>query len=122
MLFSKNQGNKQGLKGNLREINPQQFGDHQYCKPRFCGFLRVQGEVYQHRSLPYKSALKDIFKHIIANAEQYIDLGSSQQCEHANREVTESSKVPSIFRRTTEGQLRVSCTKKTLDDVVSKLS
>lgn len=95
--FSKNQGNKQGLEENLRGLIPHQFGDHQYCKPRFCGFLRKQGETYQHRSLPYKSALKDtdlrqqleaVFKPIIANAEQYIDLGSSQQCEHANREVT----------------------------------
>ncbi|XP_061170673.1 uncharacterized protein LOC133180113 [Saccostrea echinata] len=95
--FAKNQGNKQGLEENLRGLIPHQFGDHQHCKPRFCGFLRKPGGVYQHRSLPYKTALKDtdlqhqleeVFEPLIANAEQYIDLGSSQQCEHANREVT----------------------------------
>lgn len=35
-----------------------------------------------------RQQLEAVFKPIIANAEQYIDLGSSQQCEHANCEVT----------------------------------
>ncbi|XP_062590600.1 uncharacterized protein LOC134252182 [Saccostrea cucullata] len=95
--FAKNQGNKEGLEENLRGLIPHQFGDHQHCRARFCGFLRKPGSVYQHRSLPYKTALKDtdlrhqleaVFEPLIANAEQYIDLDSSQQCEHANREVT----------------------------------
>lgn len=52
---------------------------------------------YEHRSLPYKTALKDpvlreqlerVFDPLVLNAEQYIDLGSSQQCEHANRAAT----------------------------------
>lgn len=33
------------------------------------------------------SRLESLFKPVIANAEQLADLGSSQQCEHANREV-----------------------------------
>jgi len=49
-----------------------------------------------HRSLSYKAALKDdqlrtqleeVFKPIASNAETYSQLGSSQQCEHANRAV-----------------------------------
>ncbi|OWF41411.1 hypothetical protein KP79_PYT25054 [Mizuhopecten yessoensis] len=62
---------------------------------RFCGFKDYLSLLYSQKSLPYKTALKDenlqarlnrIFKPIIVNAEQYVDLGSSQQC--ANREVT----------------------------------
>ena len=95
--FAKNQGDKDGLQENLKAIIPHQFGDHSFCCGKFCGFKRKPFEVYLHRSLPYKAALKDghlraclekIFEQVISNAEQYSDLGSSQQCEHANREVT----------------------------------
>ncbi|XP_048257443.1 uncharacterized protein LOC124114456 isoform X1 [Haliotis rufescens] len=96
--FAKNQRNKEGLEKNLKALIPHQFGDHSLCFPRFCGFRRTSSnEKYTHKSLPYKAALKDdelqsklkkLFKPVIANAEQYADLGSSQQCEHANREVT----------------------------------
>lgn len=37
---------------------------------------------------PLRDRLQKIFHPIIANAEQYADLGSSQQCEHANKEVS----------------------------------
>ena len=59
--------------------------------------MRKPNEKYSHRSLPYKGPLKgeelrvklnEVFLPVIGNAEQYADLGSSQQCEHANREVT----------------------------------
>ncbi|XP_033724552.1 uncharacterized protein LOC117314595 [Pecten maximus] len=92
-----NQGNKEELKENLQALIPHQFGDHKLCKARFCGYKRNPSEKYQHRSLPYKSHLKDpqlrqdlgkLFETVISNAEQYADLGSSQQCEHANRQVT----------------------------------
>lgn len=95
--FARNQGDKDGLEENLKALIPHQFGDHSMCVARFCGYKRQPSQVYTHRSLPYKTALKDdvlrarldnIFKPVIANAEQYADLGSSQQCEHANREVT----------------------------------
>ena len=95
--FAKNQGDKTGVRENLSAVIPHQFGDHSMCQPRFCGYKRKPREVYSHRSLPYKGPLKDnnlrsrlqkIFDPIIANAEQYADLGSTQQCEHANREVT----------------------------------
>lgn len=67
-----------------------------HCQSRFCGYKRNIHEKYAHRSLPYKGPLKDdnlrthlekVFTPIANNAEQYADLGSSQQCEHANREV-----------------------------------
>ncbi|XP_053404164.1 uncharacterized protein LOC123554354 isoform X1 [Mercenaria mercenaria] len=96
-VFAKHQGDDTGMKENLRAVIPHQFGDHSLCQPRFCGYKRKPGSVYSHRSLPYKVPLKDnnlrsrlesIFQPIISNAEQYSDLGSSQQCEHANREVT----------------------------------
>jgi hypothetical protein len=96
-VLAKNQGDKTGMKENLKAIIPHQFGDHSACHPRFCGFKRKPEEKYLHRSLPYKASLKDdtlrvqlekIFEPIINNAEQLADLGSSQQCEHANREVT----------------------------------
>ncbi|KAK3083329.1 hypothetical protein FSP39_019577 [Pinctada imbricata] len=89
--------NKHDMEENLKALLPHQFGDHSLCKDRFCGFKRNPKENYVHRSLPYKAALKDdnlrshlqpIFDQATARAEQYVDLGSSQQCEHANREVT----------------------------------
>ena len=95
--FAKNQGDKSGLEENLKALVPHQFGDHSMCSSRFCGFKRNPGERYVHRSLPFKAALKDstlrvdldtIFMPVVNNAEQYANLGSSQQCEHANREVT----------------------------------
>lgn len=84
------------MEANLKAPVPHQFGDHTLCKATFCGFMRNTGEVYRHRSLPYKSSLKNplrsrleaLFVPIIASAAQYIDLGCSQQCEHANREVS----------------------------------
>lgn len=88
---------KDELEENLKAILPHQFGDHSLCCARFCGFKRNPDEKYIHRSLPYKAALKDdqlrkhlkpIFDQVSARAAQYVDLGSSQQCEHANREVT----------------------------------
>lgn len=95
--FAKNQGNSFALKENLMAIIPHQFGDHSICKPEFCGQCRDPSSTYRHMGLPYKAPLKDeslhkdlnsIFQSIIANSEQYANLGSSQQCEHANREVT----------------------------------
>ena len=97
--FAKNQGDINGMTENLRALIPHQFADHSLCKARFCGYVRNQslGQAYSHRSLPYHAPLKDenlrqklekLFEPVIANAEQYCDLGSSQQCEHANREVT----------------------------------
>ncbi|KAL4236485.1 hypothetical protein ACF0H5_004871 [Mactra antiquata] len=69
------------------------------CFAKFCGYKRNPTEKYLHRSLPYKGPIKDgaghlreeldkVFEPVIANAPLYADLGSSQQCEHANREVT----------------------------------
>lgn len=95
--FAKNQGNVDGLRMNLKALIPHQFGDHSLCDAFFCNFKRKPSDVYVHRSLPYKAPLKEaalrdrlqkIFDPIIANAEQYADLGSSQQCEHANKEVS----------------------------------
>lgn len=94
--LAKNQ-NKDDLEENLKAILPHQFGDHSCCAARFCGFKRNPSEKYIHRSLPYKAALKNdqlrqhlqpIFDQVSARAAQYVDLGSSQQCEHANKEVT----------------------------------
>lgn len=85
------------MEENLKARIPDQFGDHSLCKPHFCGYKRNPQEVYPHRSLPYRTALKDpdlrtklekLFVPVISNVDQYCDLGSSQQCEHANREVT----------------------------------
>ena len=96
-IFAKNIGNKDGMEENLRALIPHQFGDHTECKPRFCGYQRKPGEKYIHKSFPYKCPLHDnnlkiklekVFNPLISNAHQYIDLGSSQQCEHANKEVT----------------------------------
>ncbi|XP_053402201.1 uncharacterized protein LOC123555937 isoform X3 [Mercenaria mercenaria] len=95
--LSKNSGDLHGLQENLRAIIPHNFGDHQLCQPRFCGYLRNKDVTYVHRSLPYKSSLtgetlrkrlEDIMTPFIAKASQLIELGSSQQCEHANREVS----------------------------------
>ncbi|XP_060555893.1 uncharacterized protein LOC132716601 [Ruditapes philippinarum] len=95
--LSKNCGDLHGLQENLKAIIPHNFGDHQLCQPRFCGYLRNKDVSYIHRSLPYKSSLTgemlkqrldDIMKPFIAKASQLVNLGSSQQCEHANREVS----------------------------------
>lgn len=93
--FSKNQGNPEGMKDNLQALIPHQFGEHDFCQPRYCGYMRNgTGEKYSHRSLPYKAPLSDpvlkqklnsIFEPIIAKSALYADLGSSQACEHANR-------------------------------------
>lgn len=81
----------------LKALIPHQFGDHSLCKPHFCGYKRSPQEVYPHCSLPYRTSLKGpdlrtkLEKRsapVISNVDQYCDLGSSQQCEHANREVT----------------------------------
>ena len=83
--------------GHIKALIPHQFGDHSECDAFFCNFKRNPNDAYVHRSLPYKVPLKDnmlrgrlvrIFEPIIDNAEQYADLGSSQQCEHANKEVS----------------------------------
>jgi len=96
-VFAKNQGDKLALKENLKAIVPHQFGDHSLCLSRFCDFKRNPSDKYIHRSLPFKAPLKDeslrcqletVFKPVIDNSEKYADLGSSQQCEHANREVS----------------------------------
>lgn len=95
-MFAKNAGDKNKLHENLKALIPHRFGDHSLYDGRFCGFKRNQSETYAHRSPPYKTALKDdalrsrlesLFQPVIANAEQLADQGSSQQCEHANREV-----------------------------------
>lgn len=95
--LSTNSGDEDGLKENLEAIIPHNFGDHQLCKPRFCQKVRNPDIKYIHRSLPYKhnlsgeklrSRLDDIMASVIARVGQLVDLGSSQQCEHANREVT----------------------------------
>lgn len=93
----KNQGNRDGMDDNLKAHISHQCGDHFHCKPHFCGYKRNPQEVYAHRSLPYRTFLKDadlrtklekLFAPVISNVDQYCDLGSSQQCEHANRKVT----------------------------------
>ncbi|KAH3865191.1 hypothetical protein DPMN_028230 [Dreissena polymorpha] len=77
-----------GMEENLKGIVPHQFA-------RFCGYKRNPTEKYIHRSLPYNTSLhvdslreglQDLFKPYTTHAHQYIDLGSSQQCEHANKE------------------------------------
>lgn len=96
-MFAKNQGYRVGMEENLKALVPHQFGDHSLCKPHFCGYKRSPQEVYPHRSLPYRTSLNDrdlrtklekLFAPVISNVDQYCDLGSSQQCERANREVT----------------------------------
>lgn len=95
--LSKNSGDELGLRENLEAIVPHNFGDHTKCMPRFCHQVRNPDVEYIHRSLPYKhslsgeklrSRLDEIMVPVIAKVEQLVDLGSSQQCEHANREVT----------------------------------
>jgi hypothetical protein len=96
-IFAKNQGNVDGMRENLVALIPHQFGDHSKCQPRFCGYKRKPDVTYHHRSLPYKTSLHDpllrksldgIFAPIIAKSASYVELGSSQACEHANRETT----------------------------------
>lgn len=96
-IFAKNQGNRVGMEENLKALIPHQFGDHSLCKPHLCGYKRSPQEVCPHRSLPYRTSLKDpdlrtklekLFALVISNVDQYCDLGPSQQYEHANREVT----------------------------------
>ena len=98
-IFAKHQGNAKGLEENLKALVPHQYGDHSICKPRWCGHKRAgeAGTVYKHCSLPYQVPLKDevlkqkltaIFEPVINRAAVYADLGSSQQNEHANKEVT----------------------------------
>lgn len=93
--MAKNAGDKDKLRENLKAIIPHQFGDHSLCHPNFCGQLRTD-DTYVHKGLPYKAVLKDdrlrvelekIFTPLANNAEQFADLGSSQACEHANREM-----------------------------------
>ena len=95
--LSKNTGDEDGLRENLKAIIPHNYGDHHLCQPRFCDKLRNPDISYIHQSLPYKRSLTDndlrarldeIMAPLIGRADQLIDLGSSQQCEHANREVT----------------------------------
>ena len=95
--FARNQGDKEALRDNLKALVPHQFGDHSLCSDRFCVFKRTPSEMYIHHSLPYRRALTDetlrhelqkIFDPLVTRADQYADLGSSQQCEHANKEVS----------------------------------
>lgn len=58
-IFAKNQGNRVGMEENLKALIPHQFGDHSLCKPHFCGYKRSPQEVCPHRSLPYRTSLKD---------------------------------------------------------------
>lgn len=94
--LAKNQGDPAALEDNLRALIPHQFGDHTFCKPVFCGYKRKPTERYTHKSLPYKTSLKnpalrvkldDVFLPIINKANILADLGSSQQVEHAHKEV-----------------------------------
>ena len=94
--FATNQGDPDGLRDNLKALIPHQFGNHSFCTSRFCNFKRRPNKQYIRRSLPYKVPLKDeelqvrlqrIFEPLINCAQQYSDLGSSQQCEHGNKEV-----------------------------------
>ena len=95
-IIAKNQGEADNLTSNMKALIPHQFGDHSLCEPRWCGYKRSDRS-YKHKSLPYNLPLKDlalkeklgeIFEPIIARSASYADLGSSQQCEHANKEVT----------------------------------
>lgn len=117
--FAKNQGDEKGLEENLRAIVPHQFDDHSLCSPRFCGARRNPAEKYVHRSLPFKTALKDqnlrlqlegLFKPVVENAEKFADLGSSQQCEHANREVTLRAPKSHHYGNTESLDFRVAAT------------
>lgn len=96
MALQKNQ-NKVAFEENLKAILSNQFGDHSCCTACFCGFKRNPSEKYIRRSLPYKAVLKNdqlrqhlhpIFDQVSARAAQCVDLSSSQQCEHALKEVT----------------------------------
>lgn len=94
--FSNKAGDKEGLEKNLRALIPHNFEDHPLCEERFCGSIPRPSVTYIHQKLPYKASLSDstlrkkldaILEPIIRRADQYCDLGSTQQCEHANREV-----------------------------------
>ena len=94
--LAKNSGDVDNLRDNLKAIIPHNFGDHQFCKDSFCGQVRNPNEKYVHRSLPRRACLTgdalrqkldSIMQPVICKAGQYADLGSSQQCEHANKEV-----------------------------------
>ncbi|CAC5426782.1 unnamed protein product [Mytilus coruscus] len=63
------------MKNNLEALIPHQFGDHNLCQPRFCGYKKQPGVKYLHRSLPYKAPLSDPVLR---------ENWSSQACEHAN--------------------------------------
>ena len=94
--FAKNQGEPERLSANLKALVPHQFGDHSLCQPFWCGYKRLGDTTYKHRSLPYQTPLKNpslrealnsVFSPVINRAVAYSDLGSSQQCEAANKEV-----------------------------------
>ena len=96
-IFAKNQGDEKNMRENLIALIPHQFGDHSKCNPRFCGYKRTSEVKYQHRSLPYRLPLSDpilrskldvVMAPVIDKAALYVDLGSSQACEHANRAVS----------------------------------
>jgi hypothetical protein len=91
-IFAKNQ-DVDGMKKKLVALIPHQFGDHSKCQERFCGYI--------HRNLPYKAPLQDPllrksldddFAPSITKSASYVKLGSSQACEHADRET--SLRVP----------------------------
>ncbi|ELU09189.1 hypothetical protein CAPTEDRAFT_202803 [Capitella teleta] len=86
-----------GSEGESTSTDTPSVGDNEICKPIFCGYKRNQTTKYVHKSLPYKVPLKndalraklnELFTPIINRAESYADLGSSQQCEAANKELT----------------------------------
>ncbi|XP_052265061.1 uncharacterized protein LOC127867740 isoform X2 [Dreissena polymorpha] len=113
------------MKANLEAIVPYQFGDHSHCDSRFCGYKRKPGEKYVHRSLPYKCQLKDkvlrqrlekVFSPLINNAKQYIDLGSSQQCEHANKEVSQRAPKSHHYGNSASLEYRVQATAAFIND------
>ena len=93
--ISKNQGDPKSMEVNLRAIVPHNFSDHSICHPRFCGYIRnsKSNKLYKHKSLPYgrplsdgviRDALDAVMCPVILKTEILADLGSSQQCEHAN--------------------------------------
>lgn len=97
LYLPKKSGNREGMIENLRALIPHQFSDHSFCHARFCGYKRNPTETYMHHSLPYMTALHDntlksklqtVFDSVIANEDHYTNLGSSQQCESANRSVS----------------------------------
>jgi hypothetical protein len=94
--FAKNHGNPEAFEKNLLGLIPHQFGDHTQYEAEICGFKRNPTERNRQQTLSYKSALKNpclqnelnsLFQPIIGRAHVLSDVGSSQQCEHANQEV-----------------------------------